>query len=90
MKLEIHQATRQQKIHFGLYALPLILHDPTQVVFFVEQKKENQIANIFIHDSGNNLKNLSPNTKVDYDNTILAKSGVVKNKKLLLFNGKII
>ena len=58
--------------------------------FFVEQKKENQIANIFIHDSGNNLKNLSPNTKVDYDNTILAKSGVVKNKKLLLFNGKII
>ena len=58
--------------------------------FFVEQKKENQIANIFIHDAGNNLKNLSPNTKEDYDNTIIAKSGVVENKKLLLFNGKII
>ena len=58
--------------------------------FFVEKKKDNQIANIFIHDTGNNLKNISPNAKEEYVNTILAESGIVESKKLLLFNGKII
>ena len=58
--------------------------------FFVERKKSNQIANIFIHDTGNNLKNISPNSNEKYDNTILAESGIIENKKILLFNGKII
>ena len=58
--------------------------------FFVEEKKDNQIANIFIHDTSNNLKNISPNTKDQYTNTIIAENGVIENKKLLLLNGKII
>ena len=58
--------------------------------FFVEKKKSNQIANIFIHDTGNNLKNISPNSNEKYDNTILAENGIIENKKILLFNGKII
>ena len=58
--------------------------------FFVEKKEDNQIANIFIYDTGNNLKNISPNAKTKYNNTILAENGIIDNKKLLLFNGKII
>ena len=58
--------------------------------FFVEEKKDNQIVNIFIHDAGNNLKNISPNSKEEYTNTILAENGIIESKKLLLFNGKII
>ena len=58
--------------------------------FLLKEKKSNQIANIFIHDTGNNLKNISPNSNEKYDNTILAESGIIENKKILLFNGKII
>ncbi len=58
--------------------------------FFVEKKIDNQISNIFIHDTGNNLKNLSPNVNEINDSTILAKKGLIENKKLLLLNGQII
>ncbi len=58
--------------------------------FFVEKKIDNQIQNIFIHDTGNNLKNLSPNVSQTSDNTILAKSGVIEDKKILLMDGQII
>lgn len=58
--------------------------------FFVEKKKENQIGNIFIHDTGKNLKNLSSNINETNQNTILAENGIIEKKKLLLFNGKII
>lgn len=58
--------------------------------FFVEEKKDNQIANIFINDTNNNLKNISPNAKEKYNNTIVAENGIIEDKKLLLFNGKII
>ncbi len=58
--------------------------------FFVEKKVNNQIKNIFIHDTGNNLKNLSPDVSETSNNTILAKNGIIENKKLLLINGQII
>ena len=58
--------------------------------FFVEKKVNNQIKNVFIHDTGNNLKNLSPNVNQTNDTTILAESGIIDNKKLLLINGQII
>ena len=58
--------------------------------FFVEKKINNQIQNIFIHDTGNNLKNLSPDVSETTNNTILAKSGMIENKKILLMNGQII
>ena len=58
--------------------------------FFVEKKVDNQVRNIFIHDTGNNLKNLSPNINNTSDNTIIAKKGLVQDKKILLLNGQII
>lgn len=58
--------------------------------FFVEDKKENLIKNIFIHDTGNNIKNLSADVSGTNYNTILAKNGVIEDKKLLLINGQII
>ena len=58
--------------------------------FFVEKKLNNQIKNVFIHDTGNNLKNLSSNTTATNDNTIFAKSGIIEDKKILLENGQII
>ena len=58
--------------------------------FFVEKKIENQIQNIFIYDTGNNLKNLSPDVNDTSNNTIVAQNGLIENKKLLLNNGQII
>ncbi len=58
--------------------------------FFVEKKIENQIQNIFIHDEGDNLKNLSSNVNETSDNTIIAENGIIEDKKLLLNNGQII
>ena len=58
--------------------------------FFVERKIDNQIENIFIHDTGGNLKNLSPDVNETSNNTILAQSGIIENKKILLLNGQII
>ena len=58
--------------------------------FFVEKKINNQIHNIFIHDEGNNLKNLSSDVNDLANNTILAKNGLIEDKKLLLINGQII
>jgi len=58
--------------------------------FFVEKRINNQVKNIFIHDTGNNLKNLSPDVNETNNNTIIAENGIVEDKKLLLMNGQII
>ena len=58
--------------------------------FFVENKKNNEIENIFLFDKGNSLKSLSSNKETRSYTTILAQKGVVQNKKLLLLNGQII
>ncbi len=58
--------------------------------FFVEKKINNQIKNIFIHDTGNNLKNLSPDSNDTAYNTVIAKNGIIEDKKILLMNGQII
>ncbi len=58
--------------------------------FFVENKNNNQIENIFLFDEGNKLKSLTSNNINKSNTTILAKKGLVKDKKLLLFNGQII
>ena len=57
--------------------------------FLVEKKLNNEIQNIFLHDKGNNLKNLSSNVNNTNEITIIAKSGVIKEKKMFLFNGQI-
>ena len=60
------------------------------MTFIVNEKKENEIQDIFIHDKGNNLKNLSPNSEGANSVTIIAKSGLIDNKNLYLINGQII
>ncbi len=58
--------------------------------FIVEKKINNEIKNIFLHDKGNNLKNLSSNISKISNTTILAENGIVDQKKLFLFNGQIL
>ena len=58
--------------------------------FIVEEKFNNEIKNIFLHDKGNNLKGLSSNTTKDKNTTIVAEKGVIENEKMFLFNGQII
>jgi lipopolysaccharide export LptBFGC system permease protein LptF len=58
--------------------------------FIVEKKIGNELKNIFLHDKGNNLKNLSSNISDASSTTIVAQNGIVDKKKLFLFNGQII
>ena len=58
--------------------------------FFVETKINNEIKNIFLHDKGNNLKNFSSNASDINSTSITAESGIIENKRMLLFNGQIL
>ena len=58
--------------------------------FIVEEKVGNEVKNIYLNDKGNNLKNLSTNTKDAKDVTIIAQSGIIDKKKFFLINGQII
>ena len=59
--------------------------------FFVEKKKNNKIENVFIYDESNVLKNLTSDQSNKNSTTIVAKNGVIQErKKLILFNGQII
>ena len=58
--------------------------------FIVEKKINNKLKNIFLHDKGNNIKNLSSNTAKIESTTIIANSGIVNDKTLIMFNGQII
>jgi len=58
--------------------------------FLVNKKIKNNIENVFIHDSSNTLKNLTTNEENNSSTTIFAKKGVVKEKKMILFNGQIL
>ena len=58
--------------------------------FFVERKIDNEIQNVFLYDKGNNIKNLSSNSSEINTTSIIAKNGIIYEKKLLLFNGQVI
>jgi len=58
--------------------------------FIVEKKINNEIQNIFLHDKGKNLKNLSSNVSETSATTIIAENGVIDDQRMLLFNGQII
>ncbi len=58
--------------------------------FIVERKVNNEIQNIFLHDVGSNLKNLSSNVSDIYSTTVLAEKGIIESRKMFLFNGQII
>ena len=59
--------------------------------FFVEKKKDNKIENVFIYDESNVLKNLTSDQSNKNAITIIAKNGIIEErKKLILFSGQII
>ncbi len=58
--------------------------------FLVEKRIDNEIQNIFLHDKGNNLKNLSSNISEITSTTIIAENGIIENQRMLLLNGQII
>ena len=60
------------------------------LTFFVEEKVDNEIKNIFLYDNGNNLQNLSSSKSNFNSTTIIAEKGVVERKNLFLINGEII
>lgn len=60
------------------------------LTLLVNDKKINEIKNIFIFDSGENLRNLSPNINTSSTTTIIAKNGYVDKTRLMLFEGQII
>lgn len=60
------------------------------LTFFVEEKKNNEVKNVFLHDNGNNLNNLSSDSSKIDDTTIIAERGIVEKKSLFLINGEII
>ncbi len=60
------------------------------LTLIVEKKINNKIQSIFLHDSGNNLKNLSSNSSEIQETTIISENGIVEKNKMILFNGQII
>ena len=58
--------------------------------FIVDKKINNEIQNIFIYDKSNTLKTLTPGDVNSYSKTIIAKEGLVEDKKMILFSGQII
>ena len=58
--------------------------------FIVEKRVNNNIEKVFIHDKSNTLKNLTPNQNTNSSTTIVARSGIIDEKKMILFNGQII
>ena len=60
------------------------------LTFIVDSKFENKISNIFLHDDSNNLKNIISNKEIKSSTTIIAKSGMVEERQLLLYDGSII
>ena len=58
--------------------------------FIVEKKFKNEVENIFLHDTGNNLKNLSSNVSNTTSTTVIAERGIIDERKMILFNGQII
>ena len=58
------------------------------VTFYVETKNENnEMKNIFIRDENNAFKNLTSDTSDSINTTIIARTGLIDNKKLILNDG---
>ena len=58
--------------------------------YIVEKKFNNEVQNIFLHDKGGNLKNLTSNNSDIAEVTIIAKEGIVRDREMFLINGNII
>tara|TARA_A100001015_G_C14940500_1_gene692342 strand:- start:4 stop:1140 length:1137 start_codon:yes stop_codon:yes gene_type:complete len=60
------------------------------LTFLIEKRVDNEIKNIFLHDSSDIFNNLTSDQSDSDSVSIIAKEGIVKGKKMLLFNGQII
>ena len=59
------------------------------LTFFIGEKDQNIIKNIFIKDDGNNLENLLPDRTSSKNQTIIAENGIISENKIILENGVI-
>tara|TARA_B100000579_G_C22815080_1_gene847401 strand:- start:811 stop:1722 length:912 start_codon:yes stop_codon:yes gene_type:complete len=59
------------------------------LTFYVGEKNQNVIKNIFIKDDANNLDNLLPEENGSKNQTIIAESGIIAENKLILEKGII-
>ena len=50
----------------------------------VDDKSNNELKNIFLHDKGDNIKNLSSNISKTQTTTIIAKNGMVEKKDVFI------
>ena len=58
--------------------------------FYIDKKKSNnELQNIFINDSGGNLKLVADNSSDKKNSTIIAKKGFHVDNKIVLFDGVI-
>ena len=58
------------------------------LTFFVEERSENNLMkNIFIRDEGNAFSSIVSGDRETSNTTIIAKTGIIKNKKLILTDG---
>jgi|TARA_E500000178_G_scaffold342938_1_gene388909 lipopolysaccharide export system permease protein len=58
--------------------------------FIVDKKINNEVENIFLHDTGKNLQKFSSNSSDVSSTTIVAKKGVIDKRNLFLIDGQII
>ena len=59
------------------------------LTFYVGNKKNNVIENIFIKDDGNNLNNFLPDKSISRNQTIIAEKGIINESKIILEDGII-
>jgi len=60
------------------------------ITFFIEEKNENnELTNIFVQDDNGALNLALDEIKSSKNTIIIAKKGIIKNNKLLLFEGNI-
>tara|TARA_B100000963_G_C22617419_1_gene668072 strand:- start:371 stop:1507 length:1137 start_codon:yes stop_codon:yes gene_type:complete len=58
--------------------------------FLIEKRVDNEIKNVFLHDSSNIFNNLTTDQSENDSVSIMAQEGIVQGKQMLLFNGQII
>ena len=59
------------------------------LTFYIGEKKDNLVKDIFIKDEGNNLNNLLPEKGSSKNQTIIAESGIIDKNKIILEKGVI-
>ncbi len=59
------------------------------LTFYVGEKENNIVKNIFIKDDSNNLNSLLPENSSAKDKTVIAERGVIKKNKIILESGVI-